>query len=153
MPSYNFVHLSDDDLSALIHYLRSAEIVESDLPSDRLGMAARWMIVTGAEEHMAAWGEQVPAMITGPDDDPAHVRGEYIAMTTCNECHGFDLRGNISPYGNTPDLAMVRGYNFEQFTTLMKTGTSLDGRDDIPLMSMIARDRFASFTDQELDDL
>ncbi len=153
MPSYNFVHLTDDDLSALILFLRSAEIVDSELPSPSLGLRARWSIVTGAEEHMAAWGEHVPAMITGPDDDPAHVRGEYIAMTTCNECHGFDLRGNISPYGHTPDLAMVRGYDFEQFTTLMKTGTSLDGRDQIPLMSMIARDRFGSFTDQELEDL
>ena len=35
----------------------------------------------------------------------------------------------------------------------MKTGTSIAGRDDMRLMSMVARDRFASFTDQELEDL
>ncbi len=153
MPSFNFVHLSDDDLSALILYLRSAEVVESDLPETRIGLEARWWIFTGDEEHLAAWAARIPPMITGPEDEPAHVRGEYIAMTTCNECLGFDLRGMADEWGTTPDLAIVRAYSFEQFTTLMKTGTSLAGRDDMRLMSMVARDRFASFTDQELDDL
>ncbi len=153
MPSYNFVHLNDEDLSALILFLRSADVVEIDLPSARLGLRARWWLVTGEEDHMVTWAEHVPPFITGEEDDPAIVRGEYIAMTTCNECHGFDLRGSIDEFGTTPDLAIVRAYSFEDFSTLMKTGTSLAGRDDLPLMSMVARDRFASFTDQELDDL
>ena len=38
MPSYNFVHLSDEDLSALIVFMRSADIVDAELPRSRLGI-------------------------------------------------------------------------------------------------------------------
>lgn len=34
----------------------------------------------------------------------------------------------------------------------MKTGVPIDGRD-LGLMGVVARDRFASFTEQELEDL
>ena len=35
----------------------------------------------------------------------------------------------------------------------MAKGEALDGRDDLPLMTMVARDRFACFTGEELDNL
>lgn len=153
MPSYNFVHLSDTDLAALIGYLRSADIVEQPLPEPALGWSARWWLATGQEDHMAGWAEDVPPLLLGADEEPALVRGERLAMTTCNECHGLDLRGSwqemdISP----PDLAMVAGYSREAFETLMRTGMPIGGRD-LGLMAMVARDRFASFTEEEVDDL
>ena len=102
---------------------------------------------------MAQWVEAVPEMVLGPDDEPALVRGEQLAMTTCNECHGLDLRGSwqeidISP----PDLAMVAGYRWADFHTLMRTGVPIEGRD-LGLMTVVARDRFAYFTEQEVEDL
>lgn len=147
MPSYNFAHLSDEDLSAMIAFLRSAPIVENDLPKPRLGLQARWWIVTGEEDHMAQWVMDVPALRTNLSDSLLK-RGEYIAMTTCNECHGLDLRGDW--LSGTPDLAVIAGYTEPAFRRLMKEGISMAGREDIPLMSMVARDRFANFTDEEL---
>ena len=41
----------------------------------------------------------------------------------------------------------------EDFLKLMAKGEALDGRDDLPLMTMVARDRFACFTEEELDNL
>lgn len=153
MPSFNFVRLNDEDTAALIALLKSAPVVESALPKPKLGRRARWLLVSGEENHMATWALQVPFLRLGPDDDPALARGEYLAMTTCNECHGLDLRG-ASAYGfSQPDLAIVAGYPEEDFRKLMKDGVGLGGREDLGLMSIVAQSRFVHFTDQELSDL
>jgi mono/diheme cytochrome c family protein len=154
MPSYNFVHLSDSDVSDLIAFLRSAPVQDSELPRPALGFRARLALVRGTEEHMVGWVEDVPPRLLGQGDDPALVRGEYLAMTTCNECHGLDLRGawieaDISP----PDLAVVGAYSWDEFNTLLNEGRARDGRTDLGLMTMVAPDRFAYFTEQERRDL
>lgn len=103
---------------------------------------------------MADWAREVPPLILTSDDDPALVRGEYIAMTACNECHGLDLRGaNTEPDIAPPDLAVVAGYSWEEFNHLMDTGLPRDGRESLGLMTVVARDRFAYFTQEERADL
>ena len=42
MPSYNFKHLPDEDLAAIIGYLRSADLVEQPLPDPSLGWNSTW---------------------------------------------------------------------------------------------------------------
>ena len=153
MPSYNWALLSDDDVSALIAYLKSAPVVASELPKAVLGDEARRLLAAGEAQHMAEWADNMPPLELGDGDDPQLVRGEYLAKTTCNECHGFDLRGWGLPEGDAPDLAIVEAYSDEQFRHLMKTGEAIGGRDDLELMSMIARDRFAYLSDNELADL
>ncbi|MEQ9400221.1 MAG: c-type cytochrome [Longimicrobiales bacterium] len=153
MPSYNYRHLSDEDLVALIAFLRSAPVVEKELPRPSLGWRARWALVRGTESHLAQWASEVPDLLVDPDDDPGLARGEYLAMTTCNECHGLDLRGGGDVDIAPPDLVIVAGYPWEAFVRLMKEGVSASGRDDLGLMTTVARDRFASFTDEELRDL
>ena len=103
---------------------------------------------------MADWGRSVPPLLLGPEADPSLRRGEYLAMTACNECHGLDLRGsNTAPDGAPPDLAVVAAYSWEEFTRLMQEGLPRDGRETLGLMTMVARDRFGSFTNEELSDL
>ena len=148
MPSYNWVHLTDNDVAALIAYLRSASVVDVALPSPRLGFKARWKIAMGEEDHMAQWAKGVPPLRTNLADSQL-VRGQYLAMTTCNECHGLDLRGGFG----TPDLAIVAGYAEEDFRRLLKEGIAIGGRDSLRLMTMVAEDRFAHFTEQEQADL
>lgn len=153
MPSYNFRHLADEDLAAVIGFLRSAEAVEQALPTPSLGWSARWRMVTGDERHMADWAAAVPPMVLGEGDADHLVRGEELAMTTCNECHGLDLRGSWQEIGVAqPDLAIVAAYSRDAFDALMRTGTPLDGRD-LGLMGVVARDRFAHFTAEEVSDL
>lgn len=153
MPSYNFTNLGDDDTAALIAFLQSAPVVEKDLPRPRLGWAARWRIVSGQAQHMADWADQMPPPLLGDGDDPQLVRGEYLAKTSCNECHGFDLRGMEDIDFVTPDLAILAAYSDSDFRTLMQRGEAIGGRTDLGLMTMVARDRFAHFTEQELNDL
>lgn len=153
MPAYNFVRLRDEDVADIYAYLRTAPVVTRSLPSARLPWTIRWEIARGRDGAIPHFLDKVPPLRRTHDSDSAIARGEYIAMTTCNECHGFSLRAD-SPFGDetAPDLAIVSGYAFEDFARLMRTGKPIGGRE-LPMMSGVARGRFAYFTDQEVRDV
>ncbi len=153
MPSYNFVHLRDSDVADLIAYLRSAPVVEKALPESSLPWMIRLDIARGLDCAMPAFLHYVPPLKKADEGDSPLARGEYIAMTTCNECHGFSLRADSPwPEGMAPDLIIVSAYDEDAFRTLMKTGVALGGRE-LEMMSGVARGRFAHFTDDEVGDL
>lgn len=151
MPSYNFARLTDEDMAALIAFLKSAPVVEKKLPKAKLGWPVRWDFARGAEVHMVQMVALVPTLKIDAIAEPQRARGEYMAMTMCNECHGLDVRGN-SLWGVTPDLAIVAAYSREEFEVLIKTGLASGGRK-LGLMSLVAPDRFPDLTDSEIDDL
>ncbi len=154
MPSYNYRHLSDVDTAALIAFLRQTPVISNKLPEPELGFRARWLIATGSEKHMADQVRELPELRFESGTSSAFARGEYLAMTTCNECHGLDLRGATLIDGVVvPDLAIVAAYSEADFLRLMKQGVAISGNSNLGLMTMVARDRFAYFDDQELSDL
>ena len=152
MPSYNWAHLSDSDVASLIAFLRSAEVVPNELPKPSLGLSARWAIANGKESTMPELVAIVPPLLADAQADSLLSAGQYLAMTACNECHGLDLRGQFRGGRSTPDLAIVSSYSVDEFEHLMKEGKGKGDRE-IRLMSMVARDRFAHFTEKELNDL
>lgn len=153
MPSYNFLRLRDADVADLYAYLRSQPVESVDLPEPRLPWEIRWQIARGNDNAIAGFLALVPPLRRAADPDPRIARGEYIAMTTCNECHGFGLRADSPfPDESAPDLIVVAGYDEATFTHLMRTGKAIGDRE-LPMMSGVARDRFAHFTDQEVGDL
>ncbi len=105
----------------------------------------RWQLTTGEwmpwPEDIAALG---PRMAAPPADDPVRV-GEYLARTSCTECHGNTLEGQ----GRTPNLTVAAAYSPEDFVRLMRTGVALGGRE-VGLMGEVARGRFSHFTDAEI---
>ncbi|MEM6274912.1 MAG: c-type cytochrome [Myxococcota bacterium] len=147
MPSYNWVHLSDQELTSLVAYLRSVPVASSDLPEPALGWSARWRLLIGAEQHMAEWATWVPDLLR--PSDPVLARGERLAMTMCNECHGMDLRGARERDIRTPDLAIVASYTEEEFVRLMDEGIPKGGPRDLGLMSLVQPDRFPYLYDDE----
>ena len=111
MPSYNFARLTDEDLAALIAFLKSAPVAENKLPTPKLGWSLRWRMIAGGETHMNDWAQLVPPLRVDAGAEPQRAHGEYLAMTMCNECHGLDLRGQALFEGDyTPDLAIVAAY-------------------------------------------
>jgi cytochrome c553 len=82
-----------------------------------------------------------------PAEGEPHHLGAYLARTVCTECHGFDLRGDGSR--RRPDLGIAAAYSLDAFARLMRTGKATGDRE-LPLMSRVARSRFASFTDDEI---
>jgi len=152
MPSFNFTRLSDSDTADLIAFLRSAPVVEKELPMARLGWIPRWELATGRVRPYDDWADRVPPLRVDADEAPARARGEYLAMTTCNECHGLDLRG-ANLYGTpTPDLAIVGALDRETFERVVRTGRGLGDRH-LGLMTLVAADRFETLTEQDIDDL
>jgi mono/diheme cytochrome c family protein len=152
MPSYNFVRLRDADLADLIAYLRSVPVVAKELPRASLPWSVRLGIALGEDAAVPGYLDRVPQLQRADDSDPRIARGEYLAMTTCNECHGFSLRADTPWEKSAPDLILVRAYREEDFLRLMRTGVALGDRE-LEMMSPVARSRFAHFTDQEVADL
>ena len=112
--------------------------------SGRLALVlGKWQIAADQVDRASPrWGEL-------PRSSP-FARGRYLASVTCSECHGLDFKGLA--YFPSPSLAIVNGYHPAQFRRLLRTGEHLSGRTD-GTMSKVAREAFAEFTDEEIDDL
>ena len=152
MPSYNFLRLRDADVADIIAWLRSAPVARHDLPSASLPWSIRWDLALDRDVAIAAVLPRVPPMKFAAADS-ALARGEYLAMTTCNECHGLTLHAD-SPFDDetAPSLVVIAGYDEPAFTRLMRTGKALGDRE-LPMMSGVARGRFVHFTDEEVREL
>lgn len=150
MPSSMFARLSDADLGAIIAYLRTVPPVDHALPASRFGPMARLGIVLGKyHTEPSVIDHAAPHPQTAPTGDRL-AWGKYLALTSCTECHGLDLRGD--PEGGTPNLAIAVGYPDSSFRAFFKTGKALGGRE-LELMSEVARRRFSNFTDAEVGAL
>lgn len=156
MPSYNFVNLGDGDLADLIAYIRALPVPVRALPKGYLGLTPRWEIAMGRDRAIPYFITRTPLLKHANDSNPLIRNGEYLAMTSCNECHGFGLRGDDpwSEPGKTtpPDLAGAHGYSRPQFFRLMRTGIPADGRK-LRLMDEVARGRFSHWTDEEVESI
>ena len=147
MPSSVFYHLDDADLAGLIAYLRTLPDKGSDtLPATSLRLLARVGLVMGQYKlEPVDITHDAPRTPNGPD--PA-ARGEYLAKSTCSECHGQQLEGSEE----TPALSIVAGYSQAEFARLMREGVPRDGRK-LALMGDVARSRFVHFSDDEVGAL
>ena len=151
MPSGMFAALTDQDLGAIVSYLRSLPVREGPTRSVRLGPLAHLAFALGrllpaAEEAQRA--AKLTKSYPAPNDPDW--TGAYLARTACSECHGLDLRGDAS--GKPPDLKIAGSYSLDAFNHLMRTGKA-PGEREIGLMSRVARGRFSHFTDAEIASL
>lgn len=152
MPAFSFVHLRDEDVTAIAAYLMSEPVRPAKLPKPSLPWRIRYDIARGADKPVAGFLDQVTPLQHAATPDTALARGEYLAMTTCIECHGFRLRGDELFGGPAPSLVVIAGYDEAAFTALMRTGKALGDRE-MPMMSPVARGRFVHFTDDEISEL
>ena len=140
---------SDDaDLGALIAYLRTLpDKGGSDtLPATSLRLLARVGVITGKYNlEPVEIVHDAPRAPNGPD---AAARGQYLAKSTCTECHGQRLEGSEE----TPALSIVAGYSPAEFARLMREGVPRDGRR-LEMMGGVARARFVHFSDEEVGAL
>ena len=149
MPSAEYQHLSDHDLGAILAYLRSLPPADGPTTDIRAGPLARLGLAIGMfspQRNNISVGTTPPA--TRPTE--RHALGEYLAMTSCSGCHGQDLGGSIAD--GAPDLTIVAGYSAEAFAQLLRTGEGM-GERDLGIMSEASRERFAYFTEAEVDAL
>lgn len=152
MPSEVFFAVTDDDLTAILSYIRATPDEGKKLPESRFWLMPRFFFLL--EEFKPA-----PANIEDFADRPSFDftnkidHGNYLAVIACAECHGLDFKGREFPgETNPPDLVVASAYTPDEFGKLMREGASLTGRD-LGVMGEVARDRFGAFTDEEVNAL
>jgi cytochrome c553 len=147
MPSSMFYHLSDQDLGAIIAFLRSSPVTEGPATEISLGPLARLGLVLGKYNPQAELIDHDAPRLAVRDTSNHITFGKYLALTSCTECHGLDLRGN--PDMSTPNLVIAATYSEEDFARLMRTGRGLRDRE-LRVMSDVARRRFSHLTAGEI---
>jgi mono/diheme cytochrome c family protein len=159
MPSSAFWHYSDEDLGAIIAYLRSVPPVDSDPGEKNLKLMGRILVGAGALDVLAAehidHSGPCPAGTT-PQVNAAY--GEYLANTNdCRSCHGPDLAGGQSSEpGAPPAPSLTPGgdlasWSTTDFFTTMRSGVTPSGRQLDP--AFMPWEDYGRMTDDDLTAL
>jgi mono/diheme cytochrome c family protein len=154
MPANEYTHLSDEDLGALIAYLRTIPPIDHPTKARNFSFVAYVMAGAGM------LGDTPYAQI---DQDAAHPAampastsaeyGEYLShLSACRDCHGQDLTGAADPETGetTPDITAageVGGWTAEQFLTALHTGMTPSGRQLTEAMPWMV---YGTMTDDDL---
>ena len=147
MPSDCYAALSDDELSAIVAYLRSLPPKGSEHPPFHVSFFGRLGIVRGGfMPDRAYFATDKPPLDLGP----ATAKGRHLAQIACAECHDTTLNGVPDFAPSTPNLSLVASYSREDFAHFMRTGKAAGNRE-LPVMSAEARRRFSHFSDAEVN--
>ena len=150
MPVKMFQHLSDREVRDILAWLRALPAVANpDLPAGQWSEALAKSTADGSHPWL---GDMLPDAGNRPDAAPPVERlalGRHLALTTCSECHGWDLNGFEGD--ETPSLVVAKAYTEEAFIKLMRTGeVAAGGKSTSGLMSEVAAWRFNAMTDDEI---
>jgi cytochrome c553 len=158
MPSATWYHLSDEDLGALIAYLKSLPPIDNEMPKTDLGPLGRVMLALGQlppeiEPNVISIDHAGPRPVT-PEPGVTVEYGMYLART-CMLCHGPELNGQIISEGgpekyvalNLTPGGEMKGWSEEDFMTAMQTGVTPSGHHLIDVMPW---KYFGQMTDDEL---
>jgi mono/diheme cytochrome c family protein len=122
-------NMSDEDLHAVIAFLRSQPAVENDVPMP-LDQPNFLAAVMGGAGMLPPAQPPVQGPIVAPPAAETAEFGEYnVSFQDCRDCHGEDLRGGVEgqlpPIG--PDLAIVKGWTRDEFIATLRTGVDPSG--------------------------
>ena len=152
MPSHLFTQVHDDDLRAVLAYLRTRPVAGEVHPAPTIGPKLAEQIKAG--EYLYSDGKIAKEGMGWPRELGAKFAiGRHIVRATCAECHTTSLRGEDPPSPDEPrsaDLRIVAAYDPVDFAKLMRTGKAAGDRE-LGLMSEVARGRFAHLTDEEVE--
>lgn len=134
MPAQNFRWLTDDDLAAIVTYIKSVEPVDGIVPSPRLGPMGYLLVLT---EPAALPAEAFDHTRHYPIEAEPGVSVEYgdylVWLGTCRDCHGDNLSGRQLPLPDEPpsrNLTLggeLAGWSQADFIQTVRTGITPSG--------------------------
>ena len=159
MPSFEYYYLSDEDLGALISYLKQLPAVDRTMEEPSLGPMGRLMMIraSGNFQLSAARIDHDAPRPEAPTPGPTAAYGEYLAHS-CVGCHGQDLAGGpISgappswpPAANiTPHEDGIGSWSKAEFVRAMRKQVRPNGSPIDPVMPA----DMGKMTDDELTAL
>lgn len=142
MPSKEYFIFSDQDVNALVAYIRSLPAVDRESLETKPSLFARALFLAGQLPPLAA--EVIDHYAERPEAPPAAADaayGEYLAVT-CTGCHGEDFAGAQMP-GAPPDTpptsnltpgGSLAAWDEAGFIQAMRTGVTPEGRTMDPAL-------------------
>ena len=137
MPSEDFEHMSDQELSDIVAYLRVQPPVNNEVPAVTIGPLGKLLLATG--QIVMAYDKMAPHdgehALLPPAAEVSVGFGQHLA-NVCVGCHQADFSGGTISGGDpswvparnlTPHQEGLGGWTFEQFATVMRDGIRPDG--------------------------
>lgn len=157
MPSEVYVHLSDQDLAAIIAYLKQLPPVDRELIPTHFRLLGRVLLATGKLPLLVA--EKTPriAHVSSVEPGASVEYGRYLAdISGCHGCHGYGLSGgrvagpsNLPPASNLTPLGMG-SWTEADFVRAMREGKR---PNSIPINEFMPWRMFGRMTNEELHAL
>jgi len=156
MPAVNSTsHLSDEDLGAIIAYLKTIPPLDNVTAGQRLKPVAKIMIGAGQFPKLPVEVVSHDIHVTAPERSVSVEYGNYLISTNdCRDCHGQDLAGSEFPdptiYLITPNLTPggeVGFWSEEDFINTIRTGVT---PSDYHLNEHMPWETYRLFSDDEL---
>jgi mono/diheme cytochrome c family protein len=149
-------HLSDEDLGAIIAYVKSVPPVDHNTKPRHFTPLARILLAAGMLGKLPAEVVNHDIHVTAPEPGPTAAYGEYLVNTNdCRVCHGQELNGGDFPDPTikkiSPNLTPGGEPGFwteEQFINTIRTGTTPGGHQLDP--EFMPWKYYALFHDDEL---
>jgi mono/diheme cytochrome c family protein len=98
MPSTEFYYLSDEDLGAVIAYIKSMPAVDNELPPGSVSVMGR-VVMTLVPAITFIPSELIPMDAPRPSVPETGITpeyGEYLSLS-CKVCHGLTMSGGVIP--------------------------------------------------------
>lgn len=134
MPSDEVCHLSNQEMAALISYVKKQPPVDKTSPAKEIKPLGRVLTFLGEFPLLPA--EEINHTVTYPETVriAANVTsGEYLA-TSCKGCHGAQLKGGPAhapeepPIPDISSTGLLGKWTADGFVSLFHTGKTPDGR-------------------------
>lgn len=130
-------HLSDEDLGAIIAYVKSVPPVDHKTNGQKFTTLAKILAGAGVLGDLPVEVVSHDVHVTAPDRGVSVEYGEYIVNTNdCRVCHGPQLNGGASPDPTakwiSPNLTPGGELGFwteEQFISTLRTGVTPSGHE------------------------
>src|SRR5262245_35729098 len=151
MPAENFRYMSDDDVQALVAYLRTQPAAARQTPANEMGLLGAALVGAGVFPTTAQ--PPIVGPIANPPAEVAPEHGRYLVdISGCRSCHGANLTGG-DPQGFTPVgphlPAIAAAWSSEDFVKTIRTGVDPGGHAIDP-QNMPWPQLSAAYSDDEL---
>jgi cytochrome c553 len=164
MHSNVYHNLSQQDLGAMIAYLKSVPPVDNATPAPKIEPLGRILVALGVFDSEAlplipAEGidHSAPFAELPPQGATAEYGSYLMSITLCHMCHGPDLAGappldpGMEPGPNLTPGGELGGWSAADFIQTMRTGVSPQG--DVLNPDFMPWKEYANMTDDELKSL
>lgn len=130
MPSEAYYYLNDEEMAALVGYLKTLEPVDHEVPATEMKPLGK--LIMAVDPTMANAPELMSdrPRVTSAERGVTADWGHYRASVVCMVCHGGNLQGAQPPdpaSPEAPDLRVVAGWGFDGFLEFFRTGVNPSG--------------------------